>query len=126
MYHKGLKADQQAKANNKTKKKQKRNTKRKFRCLPLQPSGGFAFFRFVMKMSPKNHHNMPMMLIITLVSIMLIHILRYSECYMWTGKEELGGFLDQLSFSTGENDLDDGENDLDLEHVERDEDGEDD
>ena len=66
---------------------------------------------------------MPMMLIITLVSIMIIYILRYSECYMWTGKEELGGFLDQLSFSTGENDLDDGENDLDLEH---DEDGEDD
>ena len=79
-----------------------------------------------MKMSPKNHHHLPMMLIITLVSIMIIYILRYSECYMWTGKEELGGFLDQLSFSTGENDLDDGENDLDLEHVERDEDGEDD
>ena len=79
-----------------------------------------------MKMSPKNHHHLPMMLIITLVSIVIIHILRYSECYMWTGKEELGGFLDQLSFSTGENDLDDGENDLDLEHVERDEDGEDD
>ena len=45
---------------------------------------------------------------------------------MWTGKEELGGFLDQLSFSTGENDLEYGDNDLDLEHVERDEDGEDD
>ena len=101
--------------------------------MPLQPSGGFAFFRFVMKMSPKNHHHLPMMLIITLVSIMIIHNLRYSECYMWTGKEELGGFLDQLSFSTGETDLDDGENDyeygendLDLEHVEFDEDGEDD
>ena len=93
---------------------------------------GIRFLQVCDENVAKNHHHLPMMLIITLVSIMIIHNLRYSECYMWTGKEELGGFLDQLSFSTGENDLDDGdlddgdgENDLDLEHVEPDEDDED-